>query len=163
MASQLRHTGASGWGFSLLELVVVIAILGIVAMIAVPRLSRGSQGAAETSLEQDLAILRNAIELYRAEHGGAAPAKDDVQIALCGYSNSAGTSFSTTQDTTHILGPYLGPTPPPLPVGSMKGCTAISRSGSGSVGWIYSADDGSIVANCDADEVGASGKPYNQY
>ena len=163
MGRRLRHTGISCWGFSLLELVIVIAILGIVALIAVPRLSRGAEGAAGAALTHDLTILRKAVEMFRAEHGGAVPPKDDVQIALCGYSDSTGTSFSATQDTTHVFGPYLGPTPPPLPVGNKKGCTAIAKSGGGSVGWVYNEGDGSIVANCGDEETDASGKPYNQY
>ena len=52
----------------MLELVIVI--LGIIAAIAIPRLSRGSDGAAEGALKRDLQVLRGALELYRAEHDG---------------------------------------------------------------------------------------------
>ena len=157
-----RHMSSLSRGFSLLELVIVVVILGLVAAIAIPRMSRGSQGAAEAALAKNLATLRNALERYRAEHDGQAPPKDEVQEALCYYSNSVGDSFSATKDTTHYLGPYLG-SPPPLPVGDKKGSVTIAKVGSGSVGWVYDEGAATITANCEADEIDTSGMPYNQY
>ncbi len=52
--------------FSLIELVIVVVIIGIVAAIAIPRMSRGSEGAAESSLVADLSVMRKAIDLYRS-------------------------------------------------------------------------------------------------
>ena len=54
-------------GFSLLELVIVVVIIGIIAAIAIPRMSRGSAGAADAALTGNLAVLRNAIDLFAAE------------------------------------------------------------------------------------------------
>src|SRR5689334_14471462 len=61
-------------GFSLIELVIVVVIIGIIAAIAIPRLSRGSAGAADSALSGNLAVLRNAVDLYATEHGGTYPA-----------------------------------------------------------------------------------------
>src|SRR4051812_8894152 len=55
-------------GFSLIELVIVVVIIGIIAAIAVPRMSRGSQGASDSALGANLAVLRNAVDLYQTEH-----------------------------------------------------------------------------------------------
>ena len=41
-------------GFSLIELVIVVVIIGIIAAIAIPKMSRGSQGAADSALQSDL-------------------------------------------------------------------------------------------------------------
>ena len=153
----------------MLELVIVVMILGIIVMIlgiivsiAVPRMSRGSQGAAESALTKTLSTLRNALELYRAERNGQLPPKDDVQVALCGYSDPTGTNFVTAKDQTHYLGPYLA-SPPPLPVGERKGACGIAKNGDETIGWIYDRDAGTIVANTEDSEVDASGKRYNQY
>src|SRR5438477_6605876 len=59
--------------FSLVELVIVIVIIGIIAAIAIPRVSRGSKGAGESSLSSNLAVLRNAVEMYATEHGSTFP------------------------------------------------------------------------------------------
>ncbi len=67
--------------FSLLELVIVVVIIGIIAAIAIPRMSRGARGADESALKGDLAILRNAIDLYAAEHGGNFPSGTAAVVA----------------------------------------------------------------------------------
>ena len=65
-------------GFSLVELIIVIVIIGVLAAIAIPRISRGSRGAGESALVANLAILRNALELYSSEHNSDYPgAKTD--------------------------------------------------------------------------------------
>ena len=59
--------------FSLIELVVVVVIIGIIAAIAIPKMSKGAQGAADSAVTGDLALLRQAIDMYANEHGGALP------------------------------------------------------------------------------------------
>jgi len=149
-------------GFSLLELVIVIVVLAIIAAIAVPKLSRASAGASDNALKGNLATLRGALEMFRAEHDGAWPDKDHVQECLCHYSNLIGDSFSAIKDQTHYLGPYLK-SPPPLPVGDKKGFTTIANNGAGDVGWVYNEAEGTITANCEADETDAASVPYDQY
>jgi len=156
---QQRRVG----GFSMLELVIVIIILGIVAAIAVPRLSRGSQGAAEAALMQTLVVARNALDLYVAEHGGQLPQIQFITASLTAYSNEAGTAFSGLKTDKCYFGPYLRMPPPPLPVGRRKGNVGIAESDGPMVGWIYDEAAGTIRANCDDDEVDAAGVQYNKY
>ncbi len=149
-------------GFSLLELVIVVVILGIIAAIAIPRMSRGSRGAADAALHGDLATLRSAIELYKAEHDGDIPPLANIEAALTQYSNKLGTEFQATQDATHLYGPYIRKVPP-LPVGNKKGSKTIAGADGSGVGWIYTAaDGGSIKANTTTEE-DDGGTPYNTY
>src|SRR3954453_19894807 len=98
-------------GFSLIELVIVVVIIGIIAAIAIPRLSRGSAGAADSALLGDLAVLRNAIDLYATEHGGTYPALATFDPHLTQFTDSNG-GVSATKEPTHIYGPYLRKVPP---------------------------------------------------
>ena len=149
-------------GFSLLELVIVVVIIGIIAAIAVPRMSRGSAGAADAALSGNLAILRNAIDLYAAEHGGTLPAKATVADQLTLYSDSAGTTASALGGA-FIYGPYIRKIPP-LPVSSArKGDTGISDAAAAGVGWIYDETTGNIQSNTTDSEQDASGTAYNTY
>jgi len=148
-------------GFSLLELVVVVVIIGIIAAVAIPRLSRGSAGAADSALAGNMAVLRNAIDLYSIEHGGAFPTVANIENALLQYTDKNG-GLSATKDTTHIYGPYVRKIPP-LPVGAMKGNTKIAAASDDDVGWIYGASAGTIRANTTATEKDDSGKLYQDY
>lgn len=148
-------------GFSLLELVVAVVIIGIIAAIAIPRLSRGSAGAADAALAGNLAVLRNAVDLYSAEHGGAFPAVGDIDTALLQYSDALG-NISATKDTTHIYGPYIRRIPP-LPVGARKGQIGIAAVDGNTVGWIYDASTGAIKSNTTDTELDSSDKKYSDY
>ena len=155
-----RHRCTRG-GFSLLEVVIVVAIIAILAAIGIPRMSRGAKGASDSALTGDLATLRNAIDLYAAEHTGTFPTSADVNTQLTQYTNIGGT-VSATKDTTHIYGPYMRSIPV-LPVGGKKGCSKIADANGADVGWLYTAADGTIKANTTDLEVDEAGKKYNAY
>jgi general secretion pathway protein G len=147
----MYRNNRKGWGFSLVELVIVIVIIGVLAAIAVPRISRGAKGAKDSALRADLTAMRNAIDLYAAEHGGDFPAiTNDLQL-LTGYSDASG-GYSATKDATHTFGPYLKAIPP-LPVagegttGGKIGDTGVAAIDGADVGWLYTAGTGDIKAN----------------
>ncbi len=147
-------------GFSLIELVIVVVIIGIIGAIAIPRMSRGAAGASDSALVADLAVLRNAVDLYHTEHGGTYPGVATVVAQLTQYTDDTG-GTSATPDSTHIFGPYLREVPG-LPVGAKKGSKGIAAADGAGIGWIYTAA-GKISSNTAAGEVDARGVAYNTY
>ena len=152
---------ATRGGFSLLEVVIVVAIIAILAAIGIPRMSRGSRGANDSALSGDLAVLRNAIDLYAAEHGGSLPSLAGIVNQLTLYSAPDGTTNSQKLAPC-IYGPYVRSIPP-VPVGNRKGQSGISDADGAAIGWIYEETTGKIKANALDLDVDDSGVKYNTY
>ena len=155
---------APHYAFSLVELVIVLVIVGVIAAIAVPRLTRGATNAARTAVRSDLASLRNAIELYRAEHEGSFPTLNSFTAQMVHFSNVGGTSFATSADVGNgiVYGPYLAAIPP-LPVGVRKGAMGVAGANAADVGWIYNETTGVIRPNTTLTEVDSSAVLYRNY
>jgi len=58
-------------GFTLMELVIVLAILAIIAAILIPTFMNATDRARLRSDIQSARVIHNAMELYRAERGRA--------------------------------------------------------------------------------------------
>ncbi|MEM9915023.1 MAG: prepilin-type N-terminal cleavage/methylation domain-containing protein [Planctomycetota bacterium] len=140
-------------GFSLVELVIVVVIVGLLAAIAIPRFSRGASGASDSALSGDLAVLRNAIEMYAAEHNGTYPLAATFEAQLTQYSKLDGTT-SAAKDADYPYGPYLHSVPT-LKTGNMAGNSGVlgvaaapaTEDETTGIGWLYNQTTGQIYAN----------------
>ncbi len=133
-------------GFSLIELVIVIAILGILAAVAVPRMSRGAAGATSSRLRADLATMRSALELYYAEHNNTYPAVADFENALVNQFTDVDGNLNATKTGVFIYGPYLKEVPT-INVGAQKGNNGVAAADAAGIAWLYNETTGVITAN----------------
>jgi len=60
-------------GFSLVELIIVVAVLGILAAVIVPQFQGYSADAKESVAKEGLRMLRSGIEVYTAQNAGIPP------------------------------------------------------------------------------------------
>ena len=134
-------------GFTLVELVVVILILGIIAAVAGPRMFEATGSAKDSVLRQNLAAVRDAIELHR-EHTGDFP-------------GNAGTEADFKDDLTPYLRSF-----PKNPIAD-RDTVGVETSGqpftgtSGSHGWRYDNQSGEFIANSNG--MTADGTRYWQW
>lgn len=68
-----KARGGNAQGFTLIELMIVVAIIGILATIAVPSYQSSLIKARETVLRQDLFTLRELLDQHRADQGKYPP------------------------------------------------------------------------------------------
>ena len=73
----MKKTGA----FTLIEVLVVVAILGILAAIVVPRIMDRPDEAKRVAAKADIAALVQALKLYRLDNGFY-PSTDQGLVAL---------------------------------------------------------------------------------
>ncbi len=117
--------------FSLIELVIVVVIIGVLAAIAIPRMSSGADGAKTNAVKANLAVLRQAIEMHKAEKG----------------------TYPTLATFADDLEDYLRAVPK-LGVGTYADDNAVGEANAtpptaetADVGWLYDATSGGIWAN----------------
>ena len=70
-------------GFTLIELMIVVAIIGILATLAVPSYQSSVVKAKEAALRQDLSTLRDVLDQHKADQGKYPPSL--VALVSAGY------------------------------------------------------------------------------
>ena len=135
--------------FSLYEIIIVVAILGILAAIVIPQFRSHSQQAKESAAKDNLRILRNAIEIYTAQHNSTPPGYYNNNLLPAGlfypqltaYTDRAGNTTGSPAES-HPCGPYISEIPE-NPFNNEASITILEDAenfpgeADGSSGWIY--------------------------
>ena len=81
MKSGSHKPGLAARGFTLIEIMVVVAILGILAALVVPKIMGRPDEARIVAAKQDIASIKQALNLYRLDNARY-PATDQGLQAL---------------------------------------------------------------------------------
>jgi prepilin-type N-terminal cleavage/methylation domain-containing protein len=145
----MRHTKNA---FTLVEILIVVAILGILAAVVIPAFENYSTKAKESAARESLFILRTAIGRYAAQHNDVPPGylNGDTTTEpfylcfasqLCKATNTSG-QIASLGTPGYPLGPYI----PAIPANPFNNIQIIEVLGNnedfpadatGSFGWAY--------------------------
>ena len=95
---QIRVERRGEGGFTLIELIIVMAIIGILSVIAIPSFVQSVKKAKEAALREDLHTMRNAIDSYTVDKEKAPQGLDDLVQA--GYLKSLPLDPMTSRSDT---------------------------------------------------------------
>jgi prepilin-type N-terminal cleavage/methylation domain-containing protein len=148
--------------FSLVELMLVVAILGILGAIVFPTLQGHVISARESAAKDNLSKMRAQIQLYAVQHKGMRPGYVDgnpvptatMQMQLTGTTTETGqVSPSKVRSDPFLYGPYVRAIPE-NPFNDLSNiayvleATAFSAAVDGtSSGWLYKKETGEFKLN----------------
>ena len=165
-----RKRMQSEFGFTLVELIIVIIILGILAALAIPQFVSSTKDAEESTLAANLAVLRNAINLYSVQHSSTLPGAKKVDGSgtntsagdnpaafndqMLTYTDKTGKTNATLDRTNYPFGPYLSNGIPDNPINGLATVKVLDSASALAVGdidnttgWLYNKQTGEIRAN----------------
>ena len=124
-------------GFTLVELMIVMAIIGVLAMVAVPTYISAIKHAREAVLKEDLHTLRAAIDSYTMDKQKAPQSLDD--LIQDGYLKAVPDDPMTKSSTTWVT------------------------DSTDSMHSLDQTDPGIDDIHSGSDETGSDGQPYNTW
>jgi prepilin-type N-terminal cleavage/methylation domain-containing protein len=154
-------------GFSLAEVLIVIALLGILSSVVLLNLGGSDTAAKERTLKGNLQALRSSVKMYRSDHGRYPCSTGDYdypctdqqfRYKLIRFSRADGRT-SATKNSQYTYGPYLDDFPEEpfsasdsltWSIGTERLKATIANvvdGSSGDGGWYYEPESGNVTAN----------------
>jgi general secretion pathway protein G len=106
----MRRTRRQDAGFTLMELMIVMAIIGVLATLAVPSFIGALRAAKEAVLKEDLQTMRTAIDSYTEDKQKGPQGLQDLiddgylkAVPVDPMTHSSDTWVTDTSDTLHSV------------------------------------------------------------
>ena len=131
-------------GFTLIELMIVVAIIGILAAISIPKMSSILEKSREGATKGNLSAIRSAVAIYYGDKEGQWP--EDLTTTFATYLSEipkANASLLGNSNATTLV------TEPPITAG---------------IGWAYcSANEWAGGVWCNSTAADSKGNPFTTY
>jgi prepilin-type N-terminal cleavage/methylation domain-containing protein len=122
-----KHSGRAG--FTLVEIMIVVAIIALLASIAVPGFMRARKRAQASRILNDLRLIDNAIDQYAIDNNkvtGAHPAWSDLRV----YVKKGTDLYNNGMDILdHTYGPFTVDSIPAVPQSSYNVLSDVAGTG----------------------------------
>lgn len=143
--ARFRYRRRLAAGFTLLELIVVIAIIGILATVAMPAMKNTPVRAREAVLKNNLHTLRDVIDQYHGDKGQYPPSLE--ALVEEGYLRSMPRDPFVSGENTWVV-EYEEPDPDLIPAE-----TDLSEDGA----------PGIFDVKSSSDKLSLDGEPYSEW
>lgn len=150
-----KPTSKKELGFTLIELMIVVAIIGILAAVALPKFAQLIEKSREAATKGNINSLRGAVSIYYGDHEGIQPDILDVS------QNYAFSNYMESIPPVKATHSGIGNGTVESPQGNSVWHTnneVISVTG---VGWRYNNLTGHVFVNSSA--LDSKGNPYSTY
>jgi prepilin-type N-terminal cleavage/methylation domain-containing protein len=142
-------------GFTLIELMIVVAIIGILAALALPKFAQLVEKSREAATKGNINSVQSAVSIYYGDTEGLYP---DYLETTAAYTMSRYLDKMPSVKATHS-GIGFGTTESPS--GTKVVYSANEAIAATDVGWLYNNGDGKIFINTIATD--SKGLPYSTY
>lgn len=141
-------------GFTLIELMIVVAIIGILAAIAIPRFAQMLEKSREGSTKGNLGSIKSAASIYYGDTQGVWPSTLN-STSTYGFSR-----YLDNVSPVKVTGAFVAGAVSPS--GALVTMTTMSSVPTGSsTGWLYDSNFGSVYVNSTVKD--SKSLPYSFY
>jgi prepilin-type N-terminal cleavage/methylation domain-containing protein len=141
-------------GFTLIELMIVVAIIGILAAIAIPRFAQMLEKSREGSTKGNLGSIKSAASIYYGDTQGIWP------TTLQSATSYAFSKYLDNISPVKVTGAFVAGAP--SPAGAKVSMTVGSGAPTASdTGWMYDSAFGNVYVNSTVKD--SKSIPYSFY